>query len=91
MSPDIVFPIFKYQQGGGETIAAKRANELMVDSHEVMIKSYHTDNSIYAEKAFTDEVQFQIVKNSKEIIFVPNWYRVCMLSVYHLHVKTKKN
>ena len=34
--------------------------------------------------------QFQIVKKSKEIIFVPNWYRVCLLSVYHLHVKTKK-
>ena len=34
--------------------------------------------------------QFQIVKNSKEIVFVPNWYKVCLLSVYHLRVKTKK-
>ena len=32
-------------------------------------------------------VKFQIVKSSKEIIFVPNRYRVCLLSVYYKHVK----
>ena len=35
----------------------------------------------------TGKIQFQIVKNFKEIIFMPNWYRACMLSMYHLHVK----
>ena len=42
--------------GGDETLAAKRAHELMADSHGVVIKSFHADNGIYAEKVFTDEV-----------------------------------
>ena len=28
----------------------------MVESHRVVIKSFHAGNGIYAEKAFTDEV-----------------------------------
>ena len=35
----------------------KRAHELMADLHGVMIKSYHADNGIYAEKAFTDKLK----------------------------------
>ena len=35
-------------------------------------------------------LQFQIVKNSNTIIFVPSRYRICLLSVYQFHVKLKR-
>ena len=42
--------------GGEENIVTKRAYENLVDSHGIKVKSFHVDNGIYAEKAFTDEV-----------------------------------
>ena len=50
------FSHLQISTGGEETIAAKRAHELMVNSHGAVVKSYHADNGIYADEVFTDEV-----------------------------------
>ena len=42
--------------GGDETLAAKHAYEIMAQSYDINIKSFHTDNGIFAEKLFRDEV-----------------------------------
>ena len=58
---------------GKETVAARAAYELVADSHRVNIRSFHVDNGIYAEKAFTDDIS-----NSGQTI---NFYGVGAL--YH--------
>ena len=52
----IIVSHVKILTGDDETITAKCVYELMDDSHGVKIKYSHTNNSIYAEKYFTDEV-----------------------------------
>ena len=42
--------------GGDETLAAKHAYEIMADSFGVVVRSFHADNGIFAEKIFVDEV-----------------------------------
>ena len=42
--------------GGIKTIAAKQSYENCAGSFEIMVKAYHADNGIFAEKSFRDEV-----------------------------------
>ena len=50
------FTHLQYSTSGIETITAKRSYELYADSFEVIIRSYHADNGIFAEKDFRDEI-----------------------------------
>lgn len=49
MLPVIAASVFRYLLGGG-ALAAKWAHKLVADSHGVVVKSFHVENEIYAEK-----------------------------------------
>ena len=58
--------------GDEETLAAKRTYEITVDANGVTIKSFYSDNGIYAEKSFTDDIKL----SSQTIKF-------CSVSAHH--------
>ena len=50
------FTYLQYSTGGIEIIAAKQSYENFAGSFGVMVKVYHANNGIFAEKGFRDEV-----------------------------------
>ena len=65
---------------GEETIAAKRDYELMKDSHGVSVRSFRTDNGIYAEESF----RYEVARSNQTITF-------CGVGAHHQNGSVEKH